>query len=71
MRSGHKKRYTGRTRGGTRDRNLLLRREVPYPLGHKSACRMRSFCQSLANSIDIVSYIRATIDSPRVAVFSE
>ena len=24
------------TRGGTRTRNLLLRREAPYPLGHTS-----------------------------------
>ncbi len=26
------------TRGGTRTRNLLLRREAPYPLGHTSSC---------------------------------
>ena len=26
------------TRGGTRTRNLLLRREAPYPLGHTSTC---------------------------------
>ena len=26
------------TRGGTRTRNLLLRREAPYPLGHTSCC---------------------------------
>ena len=26
------------TRGGTRTRNLLLRREAPYPLGHTSKC---------------------------------
>ena len=26
------------TRGGTRTRNLLLRREAPYPLGHTSGC---------------------------------
>ena len=26
------------TRGGTRTRNLLLRREAPYPLGHTSLC---------------------------------
>ena len=26
------------TRGGTRTRNLLLRREAPYPLGHTSRC---------------------------------
>ena len=28
---------TTNTRGGTRTRNLLLRREAPYPLGHTSA----------------------------------
>ena len=28
----------GDTRGGTRTRNLLLRREAPYPLGHTSSC---------------------------------
>ena len=27
------------TRGGTRTRNLLLRREAPYPLGHTSSYR--------------------------------
>ena len=27
----------GHTRGGTRTRNLLLRREAPYPLGHTSS----------------------------------
>ena len=27
---------TCNTRGGTRTRNLLLRREAPYPLGHTS-----------------------------------
>ena len=26
------------TRGGTRTRNLLLKREAPYPLGHTSLC---------------------------------
>ena len=26
------------TRGGTRARNLLLRREAPYPLDHTSTC---------------------------------
>ncbi len=29
------------TRGGTRTRNLLLRREAPYPLGHTSTCASR------------------------------
>ena len=29
------------TRGGTRTRNLLLRREAPYPLGHTSSCLFR------------------------------
>ena len=28
------------TRGGTRTRNLLLRREAPYPLGHTSSCKL-------------------------------
>ena len=28
------------TRGGTRTRNLLLRREAPYPLGHTSEVGM-------------------------------
>ena len=31
------------TRGGTRARNLLLRREAPYPLGHTNGC-MRAGC---------------------------
>ena len=32
------------TRGGTRTRNLLLRREAPYPLGHTSSwCACRSW----------------------------
>lgn len=30
------------TRGGTRTRNLLLRREAPYPLGHTSWCCLLS-----------------------------
>ena len=30
------------THGGTRTRNLLLRREAPYPLGHTSAELMQS-----------------------------
>ena len=30
------------TRGGTRTRNLLLRREAPYPLGHTSTCIPKS-----------------------------
>ena len=33
------------TRGGTRTRNLLLRREAPYPLGHTSSwCTARARC---------------------------
>jgi hypothetical protein len=30
--------YNEFTRDGTRTRNLLLRREAPYPLGHTSCC---------------------------------
>ena len=35
------------TRGGTRTRNLLLRREAPYPLGHTSAyaCCINAYMQ--------------------------
>ncbi len=36
--SGSEARPLGNTRGGTRTRNLLLRREAPYPLGHTSFC---------------------------------
>ena len=32
------------TRGGTRTRNLLLRREAPYPLGHTSVYSIRGCC---------------------------
>ena len=32
------------TRGGTLTRNLLLRREAPYPLGHTSCCALRWSC---------------------------
>ena len=28
--------FASNTRGGTQTRNLLLRREAPYPLGHTS-----------------------------------
>ena len=35
---GCQKIYGAYTRDGTRTRNLLLRREAPYPLGHTSRC---------------------------------
>ena len=35
--------FTQSTRGGTRTRNLLLRREAPYPLGHTSH-RLQAMC---------------------------
>merc|ERR1711893_310087 len=39
----------GHTRGGTRTRNLLLRREAPYPLGHTSS----GLFITIANDINV------------------
>jgi hypothetical protein len=39
------------TRGGTRTRNLLLRREAPYPLGHTSNCSLKTFYDAVEQFI--------------------
>ena len=57
------------TRGETRTRNLLLRREAPYPLGHTSM-------ECISNSLFIVGlsglwYIEVfNVSSMQMAVFS-
>ena len=37
---GRDKAEPSNIRGGIRTRNLLLRREAPYPLGHTSSCKL-------------------------------
>ena len=48
-------RHAEYTRDGTRTRNLLLRREAPYPLGHTSKCQ---FCHHQTFRLKRVEFLR-------------
>ena len=51
------------TRGGTRTRNLLLRREAPYPLGHTSGCEP-SWC------VGLTARVPAPVDMAWISIAS-
>ena len=54
------------TRGGTRTRNLLLRREAPYPLGHTSCYKLlATFGFGWIVQLTMYSFVVAELDRAR------